>query len=133
MSTKPAAQIAFREAYYSGYGPAPVIKRSYDRNAQRYCDLYYRLHAEADGPIDRVRRAVTGASAVPVDCYRVLHWRPGLSTPGLVELAYTITALGEADDRVHRSFAVISQHEIVRSHVARPRAGDLEAPSAVSP
>ena len=39
LSTKPAAQIAFREAYYSGYGPAPVINRTYDSNAQRYRDL----------------------------------------------------------------------------------------------
>jgi arylsulfatase A-like enzyme len=59
LSTKPAAQIAFREAYYSGYGVAPAIDRTYTRNAQRYRDLYYRLHAEVDGPIDRVRRAVT--------------------------------------------------------------------------
>ncbi|SPM31795.1 Arylsulfatase A or related enzyme, partial [Mycobacterium terramassiliense] len=64
LSTKPAAQIAFREAYYSGYGPAPAVSRIYERNAQRYRDLYYRLHAEVDGPIDRVRRAVTeGGSA----------------------------------------------------------------------
>lgn len=59
LKTKPAAQIAFREAYYSGYGVAPAVSRSYQRNAQRYRDLYYRLHAEVDGPIDRVRRAVT--------------------------------------------------------------------------
>jgi arylsulfatase A-like enzyme len=59
LSTKPAAQIAFREAYYSGYGPAPMVNRTYDRKAQQYRDLYYRLHAEVDGPIDRVRRAVT--------------------------------------------------------------------------
>lgn len=59
LSTKPAAQIAFREAYYSGYGPSPAISRSYKRHAQRYRDLYYRLHAEVDTPIDRVRRAVT--------------------------------------------------------------------------
>ncbi len=64
LSTKPAAQIAFREAYYSGYGPAPAIERTYERNAQRYRDLYYRLHADVDGPIERVRRAVTeGGSA----------------------------------------------------------------------
>ncbi|WP_163747218.1 sulfatase-like hydrolase/transferase [Mycolicibacterium helvum] len=64
LRTKPAAQIAFREAYYSGYGPAPAIQQVYDRGAQRYRDLYYRLHAEVDGPIDRVRRAVTeGGSA----------------------------------------------------------------------
>lgn len=59
LRTKPAAQIAFREAYYSGYGPAVAIQRIYDRGAQAYRDLYYRLHAEVDGPIDRVRRAVT--------------------------------------------------------------------------
>ncbi|VEG57016.1 arylsulfatase A family protein [Mycolicibacterium aurum] len=64
LSSKPAAQIAFREAYYSGYGPAGAIERTYRRNAQQYRDLYYRLHAEVDGPIDRVRRAVTeGGSA----------------------------------------------------------------------
>ena len=64
LATKPAAQIAFRESYYSGYGPARVIERTYRRNAQQYRDLYYRLHAEVDTPIDRVRRAVTeGGSA----------------------------------------------------------------------
>lgn len=59
LASKPAAQIAFREAYYTGYGPAPAIERTYTRNLQRYRDLYYRLHAEVDGPLDRVRRAVT--------------------------------------------------------------------------
>lgn len=59
LRTKPAAQIAFRESYYSGYGPAQAIGRAYKRNAQQYRDLYYRLHAEVDGPLDRVRRAVT--------------------------------------------------------------------------
>jgi len=62
LRTKPAAQIAFREAYYSGYGPAPAIQTVYDRFGQRYRDLYYRLHAEVDTPIDQVRRAVTGGS-----------------------------------------------------------------------
>jgi arylsulfatase A-like enzyme len=38
LANKPAAQIAFREAYYSGYGPAAAINRTYDRNAQRYRD-----------------------------------------------------------------------------------------------
>ena len=59
LSTKPAAQIAFREAYYTGYGVAPAIDRTYNGSAQRYRDLYYRLHAEVDAPIDRVRRKVT--------------------------------------------------------------------------
>ncbi|MCH9731797.1 MAG: sulfatase-like hydrolase/transferase [Actinomycetia bacterium] len=69
LSTKPAAQIAFREGYYSGYGPARVIEQTYKRNAQRYRNLYYRLHAEVDTPIDRVRRAVTegGSHGEPDD------------------------------------------------------------------
>ena len=62
LRTKPAAQIAFREAYYSGYGPAPAIQTVYDRFDQRYRDLYYRLHAEVDTPLDLVRRAVTDGS-----------------------------------------------------------------------
>jgi arylsulfatase A-like enzyme len=62
LSTKPAAQIAFREAYYSGYGPAGVMERTYRRNAQQYRDLYYRLHAQVDGPLERVRRAVVEGS-----------------------------------------------------------------------
>ncbi len=62
LRSKPAAQAAFREAYYSGYGPAAAIERTYRRKAQEYRDLYYRLHAEVDGPLDRVRRAVTEGS-----------------------------------------------------------------------
>ena len=59
LATKPAAQIAYRESYYSTYGPAPAIKRPYEKDSQGYRDLYHRLHAEVDGPLDRVRRAVT--------------------------------------------------------------------------
>jgi arylsulfatase A-like enzyme len=62
LRTKPAAQIAFREAYFSGYGPAAAIQQVYDRFSQRYRDTYYRLHAEVDAPIDRVRHAVTDGS-----------------------------------------------------------------------
>ena len=59
LADKPAAQVAYRAAYPSGYGPAPAVQRLYDRNRQRYRDLYLRLHAEVDEPLDRVRRAVT--------------------------------------------------------------------------
>ncbi len=62
LATKPAAQIAYREAYPGGYGPVPVVKRAYERSAQRYRDLYYRLHAEVDAPLDRVRRAVVAGA-----------------------------------------------------------------------
>jgi len=59
LAAKPAAQIAYRAAYPSGYGPPAAVARIYARNAQAYRDLYHRLHAEVDGPVDRVRRAVT--------------------------------------------------------------------------
>jgi arylsulfatase A-like enzyme/putative intracellular protease/amidase len=59
LGLKPAAQIAFRESYPSAYGPPAAIARIYRAKAQEYRDLYYRLHAEVDGPLDRVRRAVT--------------------------------------------------------------------------
>jgi arylsulfatase A-like enzyme/putative intracellular protease/amidase len=59
LADKPAAQVAYRAAYPSGYGPARLVARLYERNAQQYRDLYYQLHAEVDGPLDRVRRAVT--------------------------------------------------------------------------
>jgi arylsulfatase A-like enzyme/putative intracellular protease/amidase len=59
LATKPAAQIAYRASYPSTYGPAPAIERVYRSNAQAYRELYHRLHAEVDGPLDRVRRAVT--------------------------------------------------------------------------
>ena len=61
LSTKPAAQIAYRASYPSTYGLAPVIERTYRSKAQAYRDLYHRLHAEVDGPLDRVRRAVSDA------------------------------------------------------------------------
>jgi len=59
LSTKPATQIAYRDAYYSGYGPAPLIRRAYSKNLDAYREFYYRLHHDVDGPIDRVRKAVT--------------------------------------------------------------------------
>ncbi|MEZ5247627.1 MAG: sulfatase-like hydrolase/transferase [Acidimicrobiales bacterium] len=62
LATKPAAQIAYREAYPGGYGPVPAVARIYAGNAQKYRDTYYRLHAEVDAPIDQVRRAVVAGS-----------------------------------------------------------------------
>ena len=59
LASKPAAQIAFPETYPTGYGLAPAVAGVYKKKAQQYRDLYYRLHAEVDGPLDRVRRAVT--------------------------------------------------------------------------
>lgn len=59
LASKPAAQIAFRASYPSTYGPPPAIERAYRDGAQGYRNLYYRLHAEVDRPLDRVRRAIT--------------------------------------------------------------------------
>ena len=58
LAGKPAAQAAYRAAYPSGYGPPAAVARVYRRNAQAYRDLYLRLHAEVDGPLEQVRRAV---------------------------------------------------------------------------
>ena len=55
---KPAAHIAYRAAYPSCYGPGDTVAALYSKNHQAYRDLYYRLHATVDGPLDRVRRAV---------------------------------------------------------------------------
>ena len=59
LSTKPAAQIAYRTSYPTAYGFGAAVERIYRKNAQQYRDTYYRLHAEVDAPLDRVRRAVT--------------------------------------------------------------------------
>lgn len=59
LASKPAAQIAYQRSYPSAYGPAPAISALYEKRSQEYRDLYYRLHAEVDSPIDQVRKAVT--------------------------------------------------------------------------
>ena len=64
LSTKPAAQAAYRAAYPTGY--APIADRVYDEHADDYRRLYHRLLAEVDGPIDAVRRAVVDGSASAV-------------------------------------------------------------------
>lgn len=61
LADKPALHSAYRDAYYSGYGPTAMVKRAYRANAAEYRQTYYRLHHEVDGPVDRVRRTITGA------------------------------------------------------------------------
>ena len=59
-SRQDLAQIAYKNSYYSGYGSLKVIRATYEKNnEQEYRNLYYRLHAEVDGPLDRVRKALT--------------------------------------------------------------------------
>jgi len=57
LADKPVAQAAYRASYTSGY--APLDGALYDSLGDDYRRLYYRLHAEVDDPLDRVRRAVT--------------------------------------------------------------------------
>jgi arylsulfatase A-like enzyme/putative intracellular protease/amidase len=58
LSTKPAAQIAFRASYPTTYGPAPAVEVAYKKQAQAYRNLYYRLHVAADRQLERVRETV---------------------------------------------------------------------------
>lgn len=58
LSTKPAAQIAFRASYLSTHGPAPMVEAAYKGKAQEYRNLYYRLHVASDRQLDRVREVV---------------------------------------------------------------------------
>jgi len=68
LRSKPALQVAYRAAYPTCYGPAAAVAPVYRDNHQMYRNLYYRLHAAVDGPIDRVRRAVCdGAMAAGSD------------------------------------------------------------------
>ncbi len=57
LADKPTSQRAYRDAYTSGY--APIAADVYTERADEYRRLYYRLHAQVDEPLDRVRRAVT--------------------------------------------------------------------------
>ena len=59
LSSKPAAQIAYKHSYYSGYGIQRAVQRIYENNEQEYRNLYYRMHLEVDDPLDMVRKAVT--------------------------------------------------------------------------
>ncbi len=61
LADKPSAQAAYRDSYPTGYAPLGV--GVYEANADEYRRLYYRLHADVDDPIDRVRRAVTDAGS----------------------------------------------------------------------
>jgi arylsulfatase A-like enzyme len=63
LSTKPSVHAAYRDCYPTGYGPAEIVNGIYTDQADQYRQLYLRLHAEVDGPLDSVRRAVVEASS----------------------------------------------------------------------
>jgi arylsulfatase A-like enzyme len=57
LTTKPATQRAYRDAYTTGY--APIADGVYDEHAERYRRWYMWMHAEVDRHIDAVRSTVT--------------------------------------------------------------------------
>ncbi len=68
LSTKPAVQTRYRDTYPTAYGPVEIVGAMYTDHAAEYRHLYHRLHADVDGPLDAVRRAVcdgAGAGAAP--------------------------------------------------------------------
>jgi arylsulfatase A-like enzyme/putative intracellular protease/amidase len=73
LRSKPAVQSAFRDAYYSAYGPTRIVRRSYEKNLDDYRQTYYRMHHDVDGPIDRVRQAVTSGSEDAVLVFSADH------------------------------------------------------------
>jgi arylsulfatase A-like enzyme len=62
LSTKPAVHAAYRRCYPTAYGPGEIVGPLYVDHDAEYRQLYLRLHAEVDGPLDAVRRAVVDAS-----------------------------------------------------------------------
>jgi arylsulfatase A-like enzyme len=124
LSTKPAAQIAFREAYYSGYGPAPAVNRTYDRNAQRYRDAvlvrtadhgdllgahgglhqkWFNLYDEATRVPFVIARIGSGATAPRVVTAPTSHVDlvPTLLSAAGVDVAGAAASLAESFSEVH--------------------------------
>jgi arylsulfatase A-like enzyme/putative intracellular protease/amidase len=62
LTSKPAAQVAYRASYPTCYGPSGMIARAYRNHAQEYRNLYYRLHLASDAQLERVRRVVVDGS-----------------------------------------------------------------------
>ena len=58
LTSKPAVQRAYARDYLTAYGPAELVAPLYDDNLNHYRQLYHRLLAEVDAPVERVRRAV---------------------------------------------------------------------------
>lgn len=66
LSDKPDAQRAYRDAFFAGFGPRPLLSALYRARAADERRMYYRLHQEVDAHLDRVRAAVMAGSAEAV-------------------------------------------------------------------
>jgi arylsulfatase A-like enzyme/putative intracellular protease/amidase len=123
LASKPAIQIAYRAAYPTGYGPRRIVERRYRRGSQAYRDLYHRLHAEVDGPIDRVRRAVTEGGSTHAVLVRTADHGDLLGAHGglhqkwcnlydeATRVPFTVVRVGE------RPTTAREVHDMVTSHV----------------
>ena len=61
LADRPGVQRGYRDNYVTMYGPRDPIASTYRDRADEYRHFYHQLHAEVDGPIDQVRRAVSDA------------------------------------------------------------------------
>lgn len=125
LSTKPAAQAAYRRAYPTGYGPREDIERAYRDDAQAYRDLYLRLHAEGDEPLDRIRRAAIDSDDRDVVLVRTADHGELLGAHGglhqkwfnlydeAVRVPFTIVRTGADATSRHRIDAPTSHVDIV--------------------
>ncbi|MEM7143247.1 MAG: sulfatase-like hydrolase/transferase [Actinomycetota bacterium] len=73
LGSKPALQSAYRDSYFSGYGPTPLARRPYATRPDEYRRTYYRLHADVDAPMDRVRATVLGGAEDAVMIFSADH------------------------------------------------------------
>lgn len=58
LSTKPAVQARYRDTYPTAYGPAEVVGGTYATEGPTYRQMYHRLHADVDAPLDAVRQMI---------------------------------------------------------------------------
>jgi arylsulfatase A-like enzyme/putative intracellular protease/amidase len=138
---KPAAHVAYRAAYPSCYGPAGAVAPIYQEHHQRYRDLYYQLHATVDGPLDRVRRAVTdqtadiGGSAVIVrtaDHGELLGAHGGLHQKWFqlydeaTRIPFSIARVGSVDTVARRVAAPTSHLDLVPTLLAAASIDEVE-------
>lgn len=117
LSTKPALHSAYRDAYYSGYAVSRVVERTYKDNLDEYRQLYYRFHHDVDGPIDRVRRAVTDHADDALLVFSADHGDMLGSHGGLHQKWYQ---LYDEAVRVPFTIAGVGASATTRSSVATP-------------
>ncbi len=121
LATRPAAQAAYRAAYARAYGPGFAVRRIYRWRAAAYRALYYQLHAEVDGPLDRVRRAATAGSPHAVLVHTAdhgdllgahggQHQKWGSLYDEATRVPFTIAGLGDAAVRPRRITAMPTSH-----------------------